>query len=262
MKNFSQMIAEIQQADRILEADEPLEWRTVEEPGIGCPEEEILAHERRLGTPLPASYRRFLKEVNGCPRLGMGNGGLLSIDKAEWFRENYQFWIDAYTSTIEIDFSAEEHRVYGNEQDASCYRHAYLHDLLQIGRVFDGQVYLLNPRVRDEDGEWEAWNFCNSYPGARRFRSFQDLVENEWQRMLREVRLLSAHFDRDKIISDLLPAIQYAIEVEGVPSYNAIAQHIMRQARVDDSVAALIRQPKGLINVMVALQSKLSSFRE
>jgi hypothetical protein len=35
-----------------------------------------------------------------------------------------------------------------------------------------------------KDGEWEAWFFANWLPGATRYRSFQGMMEPEYQNFL------------------------------------------------------------------------------
>ncbi len=45
-------------------------------------------------------------------------------------------------------------------------------------------IYLLNPQVVTEEGEWEAWFFANWLPGAARYRSFQEMMEAEYQDFL------------------------------------------------------------------------------
>ncbi|MER6977287.1 hypothetical protein [Streptomyces carpinensis] len=42
-------------------------------------------------------------------------------------------------------------------------------------------VYLLNPCVVTSDGEWEAWYLAHWLPGAVRYRSFWDLMNDEYK---------------------------------------------------------------------------------
>jgi len=65
-------------------------------------------------------------------------------------------------------------------------RPEYLATTLQISEIEEGgsAVYLLNPKVMTEDGEWEAWLWANWRPKAMRFRSFFDLMEEEHKRRL------------------------------------------------------------------------------
>src|SRR5262249_5293892 len=162
------------------------------------------------------SYRQFLVQVNGCDRLSLSYGGLLRADQVRWFREDNRDWIEAYSGSGQPDISEEEHRVYGPEQRSYLFRRAYLPHLLQIGEVYDGSVYLLNPLVRDASGEWEAWNFCNSYPGALRKPSFLAMVEEARSHMLREAHLASLPIDEARVFAEALPVLRRAIEEEGL----------------------------------------------
>jgi hypothetical protein len=52
-----------------------------------------------------------------------------------------------------------------------------MQDLLQVSSNDEDYVFLLNPRVQTPDGEWEAWDFGNKYPGANRYRTFAMMME-------------------------------------------------------------------------------------
>lgn len=71
----------------------------------------------------------------------------------------------------------DEYLVYGDEQVSAAFRRAYLQTALEISLEQDGAILLLNPRVVTDDGEWEAWFFADWNPGARRYRSFQELMQ-------------------------------------------------------------------------------------
>ena len=79
--------------------------------------------------------------------------------------------------------------VYGPQQDPVQMRPRYLRDALAVSEGIEAAVYLLNPKVRTTDGEWEAWFFGNELPGANRYPSFQALMMAERPRTLRELRL-------------------------------------------------------------------------
>ena len=74
--------------------------------------------------------------------------------------------------------------VYGVEQDPVLARWEYLEDALEISPVGDSAIYLLNPRVIFEDGEWEAWFFANWLPGANRYRSFWEMMLTEHEKFV------------------------------------------------------------------------------
>ncbi|MEQ8226028.1 MAG: hypothetical protein ABRQ37_27190, partial [Candidatus Eremiobacterota bacterium] len=53
-----------------------------------------------------------------------------------------------------------------------------------ISEEVDSAIYLLNPHVVTSDGEWEAWFFGYTLPGAIRYRSFREMMEGEYFRIL------------------------------------------------------------------------------
>lgn len=136
----------------------------------GATEFEVMQAEERLGGRLPPSYRAFLLAANGW-----GGETMLPVGEVGWLRDLDP---DAAEPWYEISISDEEYLIYGDGQDTALhFRSEYLPDTLLIGRFDDGD-YLLNPRIITPDGEWEAWHVTGWYPGARRFRSFRDLMTN------------------------------------------------------------------------------------
>ena len=70
--------------------------------------------------------------------------------------------------------------MYGETQDSVRFRVEYLESALEISDIGDSAIFLLNPKVLTPDGEWEAWFFGNWLPGANRYRSFAELMEDEY----------------------------------------------------------------------------------
>jgi len=132
--------------------------------------------EARLGMDLPPSYRQFLATTNGWHTGNRAIPELWPVEQIEWFRVNNQDWIDAYMDTDAGPISDSNYFVYGKDQDPVLFRREYLESALQISTEGDEAVYLLNPKVTTPDGEWEAWFFANWLPGARRYRSFWELM--------------------------------------------------------------------------------------
>ncbi len=148
----------------------------------GAKESEIVALEERLGATLPPSYRSFLAESNGWRNCGPFIYDLWSCSDVRWFEERNQQWIDACVhpenNGITIVYppgreppaprplTDEEYLVYGDEQDTCRFRTEYLQTALEISDVGDSAVLLLNPKTISKGGEWEAWMFANSAPGA------------------------------------------------------------------------------------------------
>lgn len=151
----------------------------------GASEAEIAALEKRLRMRLPPSYRTFLAETNGWRQCGSFIYKLWSCTEVRRFRERNQDWIDAYVHPDWGDeeapepppISDEEYLVYGKKQDSCRFRTEYLQTALEISDRGDSAILLLNPKIIGEDGEWEAWLFANWMPGAKRYRSFRELME-------------------------------------------------------------------------------------
>jgi hypothetical protein len=140
---------------------------------------QLLAAEQRLGRPLPPSYRAFLQLTNGWP-FGLTEP-LLPIEEVELLQvkepDMVRIWLEDQQE--EPDLWEAAHRVYGEQQDTSWFRRAYLRTAVQISAQEDGYVYLLNPEVVTPDGEWEAWILGSKIAGAKRWPSFWELVQEE-----------------------------------------------------------------------------------
>ena len=163
----------------------------------GATEEQIVRAEARLKTTLPLSYREFLKVTNGWRQTTPFIDKLWSTEDIEWFSVRHQAWIDSFVeryaddSVDRIDtllgeptILDKDYLVYGDAQDCSKLRVEYLQTALEISDKGDAAIYLLNPQVITEDGEWEAWFFGNWLPGADRYRSFREMMQAEYENFL------------------------------------------------------------------------------
>ncbi|MFI6451733.1 SMI1/KNR4 family protein [Streptosporangium amethystogenes] len=145
----------------------------------GVTEPEIMQHEQRLGVRLPPSYREFLKVTNGWDEDGIASGRLLPIGAIGRVRDLDPGLASIWSSPDEdLHVPDEDYFVYGEGQDTIHFRGEYVPDSLQIGEYDDG-TYLLNPRIKTPDGEWEAWYLAPWLAGAARFRSFWDLMNSQ-----------------------------------------------------------------------------------
>ncbi len=124
-------------------------------PGASQP--ELAKLEQRLGKKLPAGYRALLEASNGTRRSKKAIG-LSSASEVDWFQTTNPDWIDAY-----LKEGADIPGLAGT---------------LQISAAVDGEVYLLNPTLETQSGEWEAWHFANFNPGEQRYQSLADLLED------------------------------------------------------------------------------------
>lgn len=151
----------------------------------GATSEEVGAHEQRLGAGLPSSYRQFLLTSNGWLNTTQGIDRILPVQEVGWTRdldpELVSAWTEGYRDAG-IRTDDEEYFVYGESQDPTSLRPEYLPHTLKISHTPNAtDVYLLNPCVVGGDGEWEAWYLAHWLPGAVRYQSFWDLMNDEYR---------------------------------------------------------------------------------
>ncbi|MCF4970538.1 SMI1/KNR4 family protein [Nostoc sp. CMAA1605] len=146
---------------------------------------EILELEHRLGKTLPPSYKNFLLYSNGWVILNE-YCTLLGTKDVDWFYTLNQEWVDVWHGIERDEVDDETYFLYGRHQDPCHIRTRYMKTALQISTDEDGYVYLLNPMVIDEQGEWEAWDFGNKIAGAYRYRTFWDMMQAVYKRSFRD----------------------------------------------------------------------------
>jgi hypothetical protein len=164
----------------------------------GATDEQIRSAEGRLGRALPPSYREFLHITNGWrfPRSFLQR--LWSVEEIDWLAAVDQEGIDAWISGeeyIDIDHQMGAGRSTPTTSDAEYFsydaegkststdmRSAYLQGALAISEreVIGTGVYLLMPQVVTPEGEWEAWFWAHWIPGAVRYRTFWDMLRDQY----------------------------------------------------------------------------------
>jgi hypothetical protein len=115
---------------------------------------------------------------------------IYGTDQIKWFIEENKEWIEIWNGDedrideewAEIwgiddddDISDEEYIQY--KDDPLLTRSQYMKTALQISSTRDGDVFLLNPKIKDTRNEWEAWDFGNKNSGAYRYQSFWDMMQ-------------------------------------------------------------------------------------
>jgi hypothetical protein len=143
--------------------------------GLGFPgatEAQLVGAEARLGVRFPPSYREFLKATNGLQQpysyVPACGGDFWSVPDLDWFNVRNAEWIDAYDG---VD----------SENAASSIRFVdELRGTLELSHNGDSAVYLLNPHVKTDEGEWEAWFFASWSPDVERFRSFDEMMRTRY----------------------------------------------------------------------------------
>jgi hypothetical protein len=136
---------------------------------------QIAAAETRLGVTLPPSYKAFLKVTNGWWHAGGSIERILPVEEIDWLREKHPDLIEAWT-------------MFGPGDYDPAYDPVDLRDMpdtLAVSDIGDGAILLLNPAVRAPDGEWENWFFADWLPGAQGFDSFQEMLHDQYESVLR-----------------------------------------------------------------------------
>ncbi|MFC4563807.1 SMI1/KNR4 family protein [Nocardiopsis mangrovi] len=122
--------------------------------------EQVDEAERRLEprTPLPPSYRAFLTTTNGWDELGNWCGRALPAQEIQWAADLHPYLADLY----------EDDEEYGPLLAAAL-------------TVNDGEdLWLLDPREVDADGEWAAYVFKPKYGDFDKAGSFSDLWHDNY----------------------------------------------------------------------------------
>ncbi|WP_440064582.1 SMI1/KNR4 family protein [Streptosporangium sp. OZ121] len=149
-------------------------------------EAEIRRQEQRLGRLLPPSYREFLLVSNGWDQQSFTSLHLLPIADVGWTRDvaphlahRWGAPLDVPAPELPIGYSFD----YDAPQDPNDFELVdHVPHTLQISEDVEGRVYLLNPHVITDGGEWEAWCFDALFEsGGIRLRSFWHLMERAFQ---------------------------------------------------------------------------------
>ncbi len=151
-------------------------WYPDECANINCTkhpalEVDIKLLEQRLGKQLPPSYRNFLLASNGWTFMETFRE-LFNSKEVDWL-SNLTPWLADWEGS---EISDEEYFDYSDLRYCSGIRHGHMESVLQISSIESGYVYLLNPLIVDERGEWECFDFGTKLSGGHRYRSFWDMI--------------------------------------------------------------------------------------
>ena len=134
-------------------------------------EADIKSLEKRLKKQLPPSYRNFLLASNGWTFMETFTE-LFNTQEVDWLI-NLTPWLSDWEGR---ETSDEEYFNYSDLQHYGGIRPHHMESVLQISSIDSGYVYLLNPLIIDERGEWECFDFGTKLSGGRRYRSFWDMI--------------------------------------------------------------------------------------
>ncbi|MEU9608110.1 SMI1/KNR4 family protein [Streptomyces sp. NPDC048057] len=111
-------------------------------------EERIVAMEKRLGVPMPPSYREFLKVTDGWQHAGGFVSLLAGTAEARW-HDNASGLTDIFEEGMDEDTGPEE------RWEAELWLRG-----LQLDVESDATYVLLDPEDVDEDGEWAVYTWA------------------------------------------------------------------------------------------------------
>lgn len=154
-------------------------------------ERALRGAESRLGRRLPSSFRHFVQASGSRFILGVDPSRrrpLISdfrqLEDLQLFRvavpDAYEMWSDVPPRFVpdreyfRYTFDSRDKPV----QDPVNYRPEYLDSAILVGEWPSEAYLLIVPDVEFRDGEWEAGLLSWTAPGANRFRSFAELMQN------------------------------------------------------------------------------------
>ena len=136
---------------------------------------------------LPKSYKEFLRITNGFKQISLFAGHLLPVQEIGWLKNLVPDLYEVY-ELEEFEVSNEDYFNYSDSQDSVKFRVEYLLNSIVVSKDVEGSIILLNPQIKFEN-EWEAWLYASWYPGASRFKSFKELIYEEFkstERLIKE----------------------------------------------------------------------------
>ncbi len=146
---------------------------------------QIEKMEKGLGYRLPPSFRAFLLTTNGWRKTTLMIGRIRPVNKIEWLEVDDPQFVDINCDNTEElkPFDGVRSEDYYAYDGRPIFDRCHLKLTLKIGDPADGDtaIYLLNPMVMAENGEWEAWLHAHWIPGAIRYPSFAQLMRAEYE---------------------------------------------------------------------------------
>jgi hypothetical protein len=130
-------------------------------------EAQIAQLEKRLGYHLPPSYRGFLATTNGWRRTSSFVERVRAAKDVKWLKhddpqlvELVDAWCRGLDEGLFEAASQKAHFSYDGRTPVNL-RHFRLSLKIADPVAGDSMIYVLNPEVVAEDGEWEAWRHAN-----------------------------------------------------------------------------------------------------
>jgi hypothetical protein len=182
LKDVSEAVTKSEDLQSKFESERDSKWLGFSE----ATDSEISKSEARLKIVLPPSYKQFLKASNGFKQLNTFVWDILPVEKIDWIKYLDPEFYELYSGESGQPFNAsdEEYFIYGDNQKSTDFRSKYLIDSLAISNWGDASIVLLNPHVKFGE-EWEAWVFTVWSHGPSRYKSFEELMKQEYKAFIK-----------------------------------------------------------------------------
>ena len=138
----------------------------------------------RMKLEIPASLRELYRASNGLYTYidyASEPLALFPVDRVRWLHELDPVMVRDWVRIRSDRPSDAAYFTYGDKQDVVVIRSEYMERMLSLGPLVDGGALCLNTFVRFPSGELEAWDFSVKHPGARRYRSLGEMLEDRAQ---------------------------------------------------------------------------------
>jgi hypothetical protein len=143
-------------------------------------DKQIREAEERLRIKLPPTYTDFLKTSNGFKQLSCFTWNILPVEQIKRLSEFDKDFADEYKDMHDtFNPPDDEYFVYGAEQQTTNFRSKYLSNCIALSGWGDASILLLNPEVMFGE-ECEAWMFAIWHLGPVRYKSFEELMVQEF----------------------------------------------------------------------------------
>lgn len=145
-------------------------------------ESEIQSIEKKIGKPLPRSLRTFYAVTNGWRIVGLFIWNILPVEEIGWLRQRVP---DLYRLAQQTENTQGPFKDDPEDQRLKDYRFEQgtrVKRSLVLTSEGDASTWLLDPRTRNDDGEWAGGRWSSWNPAMEwSAESFSQLVKQEFE---------------------------------------------------------------------------------
>lgn len=135
----------------------------------------------RMELEIPASLRDLYRATNGMYSYidyASESLALLPVESVRWLHDQDPVLVRDWVRIQNDRPPDAAYFIYGEKQDVVVIRAEYMQRMLSLGPLIDGGALCLNTFIRFPSGELEAWDFSVKHPGARRYQSLGEMLED------------------------------------------------------------------------------------